>query len=214
MFTGLILGLGEIIRVESQGVDLCISIRPKFTFDSPLILGESIAVSGVCLTVTQIAKEDFSFSAFASRETLSLTSLKTLKVVNLERALRLTDRLGGHLVSGHVDGIGSLEKVIPVGKSLTHSYSFPLPLSDFIAPKGSIAIDGVSLTVNEVDPKKGLFTVNLIPETLGNTTLSSLHAGAKVNLETDLLAKYAVNYLKGLGSKEGMTLEKLSLLGF
>jgi riboflavin synthase len=220
MFTGLIVGQGTIISHRAKGKDAILTVKPSFSWDSPLVLGESISVSGVCLTVSELGNAtDGIFSSFASEETLSLTTLSQAKTVNLERALRLSDRLGGHLVSGHVDGTGYLSQSVKRGDSLALRFGFPKSLSPYLAPKGSIAVDGVSLTVNEVMDL--MFTVNLIPETLRQTTLSSLKPGSKVNLEADLLARYAVNYLMGkesikgpppLGS--GLDLNKLRELGY
>lgn len=225
MFTGLVLGVGTISSRTARGKDALLRIKPSsFSWDSPLVLGESICVSGVCLTVTEIGEEgDGTFGAFASEETLSVTTLSNLKTVNLERALRLSDRLGGHLVSGHTDGVGSLASSLKRGQSLVLSWKFPKELSPFLAPKGSVAIDGVSLTVNEV--KGSEFTVNVIPATLKQTSLSSLKAGDSVNLEADMVARYAVNYLMGKETERGesspernqgstLSLDKLRDLGY
>jgi len=187
MFTGIITDVGKVVAV-SEGTD------PQFQFGtgfdtSELDIGASVCCSGVCLTVTE--KAQGCFWVTVSGETLSKTTLgswKTDTPVNFERALKVGDELGGHIVSGHVDGVGKVESVVVDGDSVRFVFSVPIELAKFIAPKGSIAINGVSLTVNEVE---GLtFGVNIIPHTLENTTFGSLSAGDPVNLEIDMLARY------------------------
>ena len=214
MFTGLTLGLGEISARAPKGEEFELTVTAGFDWSEPLELGESIAVSGVCLTVTE-AVGARGFTAYASGETLRLSTLGRVRRVNLERALTLSDRLGGHLVSGHVDGQGAVLSVKRAGASLIYRFGAGADLMPFIVPKGSIAIDGVSLTVNEVLP--GIFTVNLIPHSAGITTLGLLRPGDTVNLETDLLGKYIHRLLSFRDQSrpaEGLTLEFLAKNGF
>ncbi len=206
--------MGEIKRRRPQGGEVELTVQPSFDWGAPLILGESIAVSGVCLTVTKVVGQT-GFTAYASAETLSRSTLGTARQVNLERALALGDRLGGHLVSGHVDGPGLVHSISRAGSSLEYKFGAGADLLPFIVPKGSIAIDGVSLTVNEVSGDA--FTVNLIPHTSQITTLGLLEPGDAVNLETDLIGKY-VHRLLGFRENprpvEGLTLDFLARHGF
>jgi riboflavin synthase len=210
MFTGMVLGTGEIVS-RKAGRDTLLFIQPSFTFEEPLMLGESISVSGACLTVEKVLPEN-AFSAYASEETLSKTTLARQKFVNLERALRLSDRLGGHLVSGHVDGVGTLISKKSSGQSLVLEIKFPESLLRHLVPKGSVAIDGVSLTVNSVSQES--FYVNIVPSTQASTTLKDLSLGDLVNLETDLLAKYLERLLAGKRPPGTLSLEKLLSEGF
>ena len=210
MFTGLVEGTGTISRRRKAAADEILVIAPGFKWESPLKEGESVSVSGVCLTVTN-ALEDGAFEAYASEETLKKSNLGSATKVNLERALRLTDRLGGHLVSGHSDGLAVLTRRESAGKSLRLVFSFPRELSRYIAGKGSVALEGVSLTVNSLS--QGRLSVNVIPETLRTTTLSLLAPGTSVNLETDILAKFVESLLSGKDRKN-LTLEKLLEEGF
>lgn len=189
MFTGLIQAVGRIARIEPRGGDLRLHIDPRTLPVADVALGESIAISGVCLTVVACAADGLAFDV--SSETLSLTTLGTLPVgaaVNLERAMRPTDRFGGHLVSGHVDGIGNVESIQPDARSLRWRFSAPAALLRYVASKGSICVDGVSLTVNGVD--EAGFEVNLIPHTLAHTAFAAIGIGDRVNLEVDLVARY------------------------
>ena len=176
-------------------------------------LGASVAVSGVCLTVTAASPKHFEVEA--AFETLSLTTLGDLAVgdvVNLEPALRMGDPLGGHLVSGHVDGVGRLESVEARGEARECWFSVPAELARYVAPKGSICIDGVSLTVNAVRDDR--FSVGLIPHTLGVTTLGALGVGDRVNLEVDLLARYVARLLESGETAQGVSMETLRDAGF
>ncbi len=214
MFTGLTLGRGTITRRLPQGGEFELTIVADFDWSGPLEPGESIAVSGVCLTVTRAVGER-GFAAYASGETLRRSTLGRVDQVNLERALALGDRLGGHLVSGHVDGPGTVLSISRAGSSLVYTFGAGPDLMPFVVPKGSIAIDGVSLTVNEVF--ETAFTVNLIPHTADITTLGLLQTGRTVNLETDLIGKY-VHRLMRFGEAprptEGLTLDFLARHGF
>lgn len=214
MFTGIIEGVGRIAALQPVGGDLRLTVAVgSLPFDA-VQLGESIAVNGVCLTV--IAFDASSFQADASTETLSLTTLGRLRdgaLVNLERAMRPTDRLGGHLVSGHVDGVGCVLSVHGDARAQRWRFAAPAPLLKYIAKKGSICVDGVSLTINDVDA--GGFAVGLIPHTLAVTTLGARKPGDAVNLEVDLLARYVARLLATTTPAEaGVTRELLARSGF
>ena len=210
MFTGLTQGLGRIDKRTPRGDEIELFVTAEFDWSPPLVLGESIAVSGICLTVARL-EGPRGFTAHASAETLNRSTLRRANLVNLERALALGDRLGGHLVSGHVDGLGALISKTPSGASLILKFSLPGPLRPLVVAKGSIAVDGVSLTVNEVLAEA--FTVNLIPHTLSRTTLGGLKPGGAVNLETDLLGKY-VQRLLTFQERKALSLETLGRSGF
>lgn len=199
MFTGIIEGVGRLAARDTLGGDV------RFTFDVGTLpfenvqMGESIAINGVCLTV--IAHDATRFQADASTETLGLTTLGQLTVgavINLERAMRPTDRLGGHLVSGHVDGLGQVLSVHDDARAQRWRFAAPAVLLRYIAKKGSICVDGVSLTVNEVDEQG--FEVALIPHTVANTAFAATAVGSAVNLEIDLVARY-VERLLGAGAR-------------
>ena len=194
MFTGIVQDLGRVASREMRGVDARLVIATQKLDLASTAIGDSISVQGVCLTVTALTPD--SFTADVSHETLSLTTLGELDVgstVNLEPALRAGDRLGGHLVSGHVDGIAQVVSTGSDGDSLRVKVAVPADLARYIARKGSVTLDGVSLTVNEVESVT--FGVNLIPHTQLVTTLGKLRAGARVNLEVDQMARYAERLL-------------------
>lgn len=199
MFTGLVEKVGVLNRVERRGADARLVISCDFP---ELVLGESIAVDGACLTVDEILRDGF--AAMASGETLERTTLGAASAgqrVHLERALALGARLGGHIVSGHVDAVGRVVEKMPRGRALRVTYELPSDLAPYVAEKGSIAIDGVSLTVNGVS--KDRFWVMLVPFTRGETHLDRKQPGATVNLETDVLAKYIARLLTtGVVEKE------------
>ncbi|OGA34735.1 MAG: riboflavin synthase subunit alpha [Betaproteobacteria bacterium RIFCSPLOWO2_12_FULL_62_13b] len=187
MFSGIVAAVGRITKVERRpnGVRLAVSAA-RLGMDD-VAVGDSIAVNGVCLTV--VVKSPASFEVDVSAETLSCTvGLDVPGEVNLEKALRLSDRLGGHLVSGHVDGVGEVVGMQPLGDNTSLAVRAPAELARYIARKGSVAVQGVSLTVNQVSGAD--FEMNLIPHTLSATTLRHLKAGSKVNLEVDLIARY------------------------
>ncbi len=194
MFTGIIQGKGEIIAVRPMGKGKVFSIKADFMLDDPAE-GESIAVNGVCLTAREI--NDRIFLADVSPESLSRTGLGDLsvgKTVNLERALRLSDRLGGHLVSGHVDAVSEVISRKKLGEFTIFTFNIPANLARYIVEKGSITIDGISLTVNSCTEQE--FTVSIIPHTLEITSLGGLKAGDKVNLEVDIIGKYVEKLLQ------------------
>lgn len=201
MFTGLIEGVGRVLALEPVGGDVRLRIDAGTLPFSDVALGESIAVSGVCLTVIEF--DAMSFSADASTETLALTTLGKLAVghaVNLERAMRPTDRLGGHLVSGHVDGVGRVLSVHEDARAQRWRFAAPAHLLKYIATKGSICVDGVSLTVNAVDGEG--FEVALIPHTVSHTAFSTTNIGDVVNLEVDLVARYVERLLAAKAASE------------
>lgn len=194
MFTGIVQDVGRVESVEARGGDVRMSIGVEQMDLSRAALGDSIAVAGVCLTV--VVLQPRAFSADVSRETLSLTTLgewQPGRRVNLEPALRVGDSLGGHLVIGHVDGVGEVVSRSGDARSQRVALRVPSSLSRFVARKGSISIDGVSLTVNGVDA--AVFDVNLVPHTLAVTTLQELQVGSRVNLEVDLIARYTERLL-------------------
>lgn len=187
MFTGIIQAVGKITAIEPLQEGVRLSIDAGGLDMSDVALGDSIAANGVCLTV--IAKTDGGYQVDVSRETLNCTAgLGEAGEVNLEKALRLSDRLGGHLVSGHVDGVGEVVKFAPVGESHELVIRAPKALARYIAHKGSITVNGVSLTVNWVKDED--FSINLIPHTIQATNFKHLCAGKPVNLEVDLVARY------------------------
>jgi riboflavin synthase len=194
MFTGIIQAVGRIARLEPRGGDVRLTVDTSGLDMADVALGDSIAVSGVCLTVIDF--DAASFAADVSNETLSHTTLGKHKAgdpVNLEKALRLADRLGGHLVSGHVDGTGKVVSVVPDGRSQRWTFEVPADVARYIAHKGSVCIDGTSLTVNEVAGNR--FGVNLIPHTVAHTAFSARRAGDAVNIEVDVVARYVERLL-------------------
>jgi len=210
VFTGLVEDIGTIAAIRPRGVGRALSIRTAIPLEE-VSLGDSIAVNGACLTAESFDSD--TFIAVAAAETLAKTTLGALRVgarVHLERAMRLGDRLDGHLVQGHVDGTGQVSSIRDQRESIVLWVGLPAELARFVAPKGSIAIDGVSLTVNEVHDTG--FRVNLVPHTAAVTRLGELRSGAAVNLEVDVLAKY-VDRLLG-GGAGGLTLDKLRAHGF
>lgn len=194
MFTGIIEAIGEIKKVTPLESGIRIEIEPGKLDLSDIHIGDSIATNGVCLTI--IALVDRMLTMEVSRETLNCTQGLDIQGqrVNLEKAMRLSERINGHLVSGHVDGIGKVEKFEPVGESCLLAIKAPAPLLKYIVIKGSIAVNGVSLTVNSIE--KDEFRVNLVSHTLTATALQDLKSDTKVNLEIDLLARYLEQLLK------------------
>ena len=214
MFTGIIQAVGEIGAVEPRCGDLRLHVRTGALDLSDVAVGDSIAVNGVCLTV--VALPGGGFTADVSAETLARTTLARARAgvrVNLEKALTPTTRLGGHLVSGHVDGIGRVVRRHPDGRSERFVVRAPAELARYIASKGSICVDGISLTVNAVDGAE--FALNIVPHTLEVTTMGALRPGDEVNLEVDIIARYLERLLLGERAAEpGITLEKLETHGF
>ena len=187
MFTGIIQAVGKIETITNVGEDLKLSILAQNLGLYDVKIGDSIAVNGVCLTATHLNKTHF--EAQVSKETLDVTTgLGSKQAVNLEKALRLQDRLGGHLVSGHVDGVGQVVQFEALGDCWLLAIIAPHAISKYIAKKGSICVNGVSLTVNSIE--KDTFIMNIIPHTLENTMFKNLKVGSNVNLEIDQIARY------------------------
>ncbi len=217
MFTGIIEAIGTIQQLEQKSGDIRLTVHSGCLSLDDVQLGDSIAVNGVCLTAVVLSGG--SFVADVSGETVTLTTLGLLKAgdaVNLEKALTPTTRLGGHLVSGHVDGVGEVLTRQSDGRSVRFSIKAPDELAKYIAKKGSICVDGISLTVNEVDG--AVFELNIVPHTLQNSTMENFRAGHKVNLEVDLLARYLERLLQGETAaepaREGITETLLAKHGF
>ena len=218
MFTGIIQSIGSILDLKQKGGDVELSVHTGKLEMQDVALGDSIAVNGVCLTAIRLS--DNSFNADVSRETLSLTSLGGLtkgSLVNLEKALTLETRLGGHLVSGHVDGLATVVSRHRDGRSERFRLQAPDELAKYIAEKGSITMDGVSLTVNKVDG--AAFELNIVPHTLLETIIGHYQAGTNVNLEVDVVARYLERLLQGdqaaiSRDKEAISQEFLAKHGF
>jgi len=217
MFSGIIEAVGRIAVRESRGADVRLQVAAEELDLSDVRIGDSIAVSGVCLTVTAMEREGI-FHADVSAETLARTVLGEKPVgaaVNLEKALTLSSRLGGHLVTGHVDGVGEVVERREAGCSVRFRVRAPDPLAKYIAQKGSICVDGVSLTVNRVEGAE--FELNIVPHSLQKTTLGEYRPGCRVNLEVDIIARYLERLLLGeraasTGSNR-VTIEKLAAAG-
>jgi len=200
MFTGIITDIGTVRTIEKRG-DTRFVLGTSYDMTT-VEMGASIACSGACLTVVEKGRDETGnwFAVDASAETLSKTTLGAWELgqsINLERALKVGDELGGHMVSGHVDGVGTVAATREEGDSVRWTFSVPDALKAFIAPKGSIAVDGVSLTVNEVEDSR--FGVNIIPHTAEHTTFGTLEVGDQVNLEVDPLARYVARLLEVRG---------------
>ncbi|WP_428240516.1 riboflavin synthase [Gynuella sp.] len=218
MFTGIIETVGQVAKVlKSPAGDLKLTINAKGLDLENTRLGDSIAVNGVCLTAVEIGSDWF--TADVSFETLEHTRLEQIRTgepVNLELALTLASRLGGHLVSGHVDGVGRVDRIEASGRSTRYWIQAPEALQKYIAHKGSITVDGVSLTVNALEAQS--FCLNIVPHTIQQTIISSYRVGSMVHLEVDLVARYLERLLTPAGSTEqaqpGLTLESLARAGF
>jgi len=202
MFTGIIEAVGSIAKIDDVGGDVRLTVNVGTLDMSDVQLGDSIAVNGVCLTAIEF--DSASFSADVSNETVSLTSLKGLSIgssVNLEKALLPTTRLGGHLVSGHVDGLGEVLEIKQESRSVQITIQVPEALKRYVSVKGSVCIDGTSLTVNSVDDDK--FSINIVPHTQQRTIIENYSVGTKVNLEVDLIARYLERLLQAGSSPAG-----------
>ena len=211
MFTGIIAAIGNIESLQAKGGDMRLKVATQTLDLSDIKLGDSVANNGVCLTVVEMTGSSLSFDV--SRESLDRTSLGSLKAgspVNLEKALAVGDRLGGHFVSGHVDGLGKVVSLQSSARSVQFRFEVPADLTRYIAEKGSICIDGTSLTVNNV--ANNWFEVNIIPHTMQETIMSDYKVGTKVNLEVDLIARYLERLLPDQTS--GITRETLLNNGF
>ena len=213
MFTGLIETVGELVSIEKRGASGSLTVKTALPLEE-IAIGASIAVNGACLTVVRKGGGTVTFDV--SPETIDRTGFKNLKggsPVNMERAMRLSDRLDGHLVSGHIDCVATVIERREVAGNIIFSFRFPVAYAKYIAAKGSVAIDGISLTVNTVGPDR--FSVNVIPHTAAKTTLLSRRVGDEVNIETDLLCRYLERLLAGRESREGgVTFDLLAKSGF
>lgn len=216
MFTGIIESIGQIAALEPRGGDMRIRVQTGKLDLSDVKLGDSIAVNGVCLTAVELPGNGF--WADVSGETLTRTNMGRLKLgdsVNLEKALTPTTRLGGHLVSGHVDGVGEVIERFDDGRSVKFRIRVPDELAKYIAEKGSICVDGISLTVNAVDG--AIFDLNIVPHTLQETTMAGFKPGTRVHLEVDLIARYLERMLLGdqaANSSAGLSTSFLAEHGF
>lgn len=212
MFTGIIAAVGKVESVQPNGGDLRLKVDAGKLDLNDVKLGDSIAINGVCLTVVAINGTQLSFDV--SRESLDRTSLGQVTSgtrVNLEKAMAVGDRLGGHIVSGHVDGLGKVVRMKPSARSVEFRFEVPSSLERYIAEKGSICIDGTSLTVNRIGP--GWFEVNIIPHTMQETIISEYKTGTLVNLEVDLIARYLERLLPGQ-QQHGISRDTLERHGF
>jgi riboflavin synthase len=213
MFTGLIESLGELVSIEKKGASGTLTLKTALPLEE-IAIGASVAVNGACLTVIRKGGGTLSFDV--SPETVERTALRNLKggaPVNLERAMRLSDRLDGHLVSGHVDCVATVSERRESSNNIVFSFRFPAAFAKYIAAKGSVAIDGISLTVNSVGPD--VFSVNVIPHTAAKTTLINKRVGDEVNIETDLICRYLERLLGEKDTKEGgVSLELLAKNGY
>lgn len=209
MFTGIIEDLGKVNRISRKGEDALLIVDTSMNLDD-INIGDSISVSGACLTVTE--KGNKRFSADVSAETLARTNLKSLKTgdkVNLEKSLRLNSFLGGHLVLGHVDDIGKIQEKVSKANSIQFGFEIDVALGRYIVEKGSVAVDGISLTVNRCE--KNRFYVNIIPHTARSTTLGFKKVADVVNIETDIIGKYVEKFLN---PSKGIDMNFLAEHGF
>lgn len=217
MFTGIVEAVGTLTALEIKGSDMCVTVESGSLDMSDVKLGDSIATNGVCLTV--IEKRDSAYRADLSLETLNKTAFIDYQVgdpVNLEKAMLPTTRFGGHIVSGHVDGIGQITQRQQVGRSIEFWVEIPASISKYIAEKGSVTVDGISLTVNAL--AKNAFKLTIVPHTSSETTIESFQIGHKVNVEVDVLARYMERLLRGEAEEQKpesrLTMEFLQQNGF
>lgn len=213
MFTGIIEAVGQIKQINPKAGDFELVVSVASLDMSDVKLGDSIAVSGVCLTVTQF--DSSCFYADVSAETIKCTKLSQLGIgskVNLEKACRPDSRLGGHIVSGHVDAVGTIESVMPNANATDYWICAPQEISHYIAEKGSITVDGISLTVNQVEHNQ--FRLTIIPHTTEKTNMSDWVVGAKMNLEVDVIARYLERLMTAKTKSEGVTMDLLAKSGF
>ncbi|MPW35136.1 riboflavin synthase [Vibrio sp. B1Z05] len=217
MFTGIVEAVGTLSAITNQGEDISITVDTGLLDMSDVQLGDSIATNGICLTVVRFDQR--SFTADLSVETLTKTGFSQYQVgdrVNLEKAMLPTTRFGGHIVSGHVDGIGTIVERVPVGRAVEYWVELPTELERYVAQKGSITVDGISLTVNDL--RKNGFKLTIVPHTSEQTIIDEFAVGRKVNLEVDVLARY-MERLLGVGSEQqqqtsNITMEFLQQNGF
>jgi len=218
MFTGIIAAVGKIVAIKNNEKDMTITVNAGDLDMSDVKLGDSIANNGVCLTVTGLKGDNF--NADVSYETIKLTGFSNIKpgfLVNLEKAMQMNERFGGHIVSGHVDGVGEITSIIELGNAIECWVKAPNELAKYIAKKGSITVDGISLTVNDVEGAN--FKLTIIPHTLNQTIMQQYSVGTRVNLEVDVIARYLERLVLGEqaateNAKQQSTMELLSKSGF
>lgn len=211
MFTGIVEDIGKIVSIKNKSKEATFTIGVDKIDTSEIVMGESIAVNGTCLTVVEIGKNDFSVDA--SAETLSKTNLGDLSSgssLNLERSLKVGERMGGHMVTGHIDGQGTVESIVKKGESLEIWFSLPETLSKYVVEKGSIAVDGVSLTVNLVEGNK--YSVNIIPHTQKETIFRDIKPHDKVNIECDIIGKYVEKFVSNFDKSDSNSIDLLKKL--
>jgi len=218
MFTGIVAAVGKIIAIKNNEKDMTITVHAGGLDMDDVKLGDSISNNGVCLTVTHLNGDNF--NADVSHETIKLSGFSNIKtgfMVNLEKAMQMNDRFGGHIVSGHVDGVGEIVSITPLGNAVEYWIKAPNELAKYIAKKGSITVDGVSLTINDVDGAN--FKLTIIPHTISETIMQQYAVGTRVNLEVDVIARYLERLMLGdLASEpnkqEQSTMELLAKSGF
>ena len=218
MFTGIIAAVGKVTAIQSNEKDMTITVHAGELDMNDVKLGDSIANNGVCLTVTHLTAD--SFNVDLSYETLKLSAFSGIQpgfLVNLEKAMQMNDRFGGHIVSGHVDGVGEITAISPLGNAIEYWIKAPTSLAKYIAKKGSITVDGISLTTNDVDGSS--FKLTIIPHTISQTTMQQYKVGSKVNLEVDVIARYLERLMLGEhaaqpNEKQQSTMELLAKSGF
>lgn len=218
MFTGIIAAVGKVTAIKQNEKDITISVDASSLDLSDVKLGDSIANNGVCLTVTKLTKTGF--DADLSNETLKRSGFSQIKAgfaVNLEKAMQMNDRFGGHIVSGHVDGVGEVRSITSLGNAVEYWITAPNELAKYIAEKGSITVDGISLTTNEIDGAS--FKLTIIPHTISETTMANYAVGTKVNLEVDVIARYLERLMLGDKASEShkpqqSTMDLLARSGF
>ena len=218
MFTGIIAAVGKITAIKNNEKDMTISVDAGSLDMHDVKLGDSIANNGVCLTVTRLNVNGF--DADVSHETIKLSGFANIQpgfMINLEKAMQMNDRFGGHIVSGHVDGVGEITSISPLGNAIEYWIKAPDDLAKYIAKKGSITVDGISLTTNDVEGAR--FKLTIIPHTISQTTMQQYAVGSRVNLEVDVIARYLERLVLGeqaaeTNKKQQSTMELLAKSGF
>jgi len=218
MFTGIVAAVGKVTAIQRNEKDMTITVHAGELGMHDVKLGDSISNNGVCLTVTRLTAD--SFDVDLSYETLKLSGFSDIQpgfLVNLEKAMQMNDRFGGHIVSGHVDGVGEITSISPLGNAIEYWIKAPANLAKYIAKKGSISVDGISLTTNDVDGAN--FKLTIIPHTIGQTTMQQYKVGSKVNLEVDVIARYLERLMLGEHAakpnvKQQSTMDLLAKSGF
>jgi riboflavin synthase len=218
MFTGIVAAVGKVTAIQRNEKDMTITVHAGELSMHDVKLGDSISNNGVCLTVTRLTAD--SFDVDLSNETLKLSGFADIQpgfLVNLEKAMQMNDRFGGHIVSGHVDGVGVITAISPLGNAIEYWIKAPANLAKYIAKKGSITVDGISLTTNDVDGAN--FKLTIIPHTISQTTMQQYNVGSKVNLEVDVIARYLERLMLGEhaaepNEKQQSTMDLLAKSGF